>query len=59
MIANAITFIGKYYSYFITGTGVTLFLSFFGVLSGVIIGVFLALMKLSKNLLQLERIIIK
>ncbi len=42
-------FIVKYHSYFITGTGVTLFLSFFGVFIGVAIGVCIALMKLSKN----------
>lgn len=42
-------FIVKYHSYFITGTAVTLFLSFFGVIIGVAIGVFIALMKLSKN----------
>jgi polar amino acid transport system permease protein len=42
-------FIAKYHSFFITGTAVTLFLSFFGVILGVVIGVIIALMKLSKN----------
>ncbi|MEW9122774.1 MAG: amino acid ABC transporter permease [Thermotaleaceae bacterium] len=42
-------FIGKYYSYFVRGTIVTLNLSFFGVLLGVFIGIVLALLKLSKN----------
>ncbi|MBB6218560.1 polar amino acid transport system permease protein [Anaerosolibacter carboniphilus] len=42
-------FIAKYHSFFVTGTAVTLFLSFFGVIFGVVIGVIIALMKLSKN----------
>lgn len=45
------SFLHKYYGFFIDGTSITLFLSFFGVALGVIIGVLLALMKLSKNLL--------
>ncbi len=41
--------LGKYYKFFLNGTGVTLFVSFFGVILGVVIGIVLALMKLSKN----------
>ncbi|TCO74585.1 amino acid ABC transporter permease [Marinisporobacter balticus] len=44
-----IEFLAKYYKFFISGTGITLFLSFFGVIFGVVIGVFLALMKLSEK----------
>ncbi|QEK12661.1 amino acid ABC transporter permease [Crassaminicella thermophila] len=44
-----LAFLAKYYKFFINGTGITLFLSFFGVIFGVIFGVFLALMKLSKK----------
>ncbi|QXM05439.1 amino acid ABC transporter permease [Crassaminicella indica] len=44
-----IVFLTKYYKFFISGTGVTLFLSFFGVIFGVIFGIFLALMKMSKK----------
>lgn len=39
----------KYYQFYIDGTVITLLLSFFGVLCGVVLGVFLALMKLSRN----------
>ena len=46
-----IEFIFKYYKYFVSGTGITLFVSFFGVVSGVILGVFLCLMKLSKKMI--------
>lgn len=42
-------FFMKYYMYFLNGTGVTLLVSFFGVIFGVVLGVGLALMKLSKN----------
>ncbi len=42
-------FIQKYYKFFINGTKITLFLSFFGVIFGVAIGIFLALMKMSKK----------
>lgn len=45
------SFLQKYYGFFIDGTSITLFLSFFGVALGVMIGVLLALMKLSKNLI--------
>lgn len=41
-------FLLKYYKFYISGTGVTIFLSFFGVILGTILGVLLALMKLSK-----------
>jgi len=44
-----IEFITKYYSYFLSGTFTTLTISFFGVIFGTLIGVFLALMKLSHN----------
>lgn len=44
-----IEFITKYYSYFLNGTFTTLTISFFGVIFGTLIGVFLALMKLSHN----------
>ncbi|WZL74421.1 amino acid ABC transporter permease [Clostridiaceae bacterium 35-E11] len=43
-----LAFLTKYYKFYIDGTLITLFLSFFGVILGVVIGVFLALMKLSK-----------
>ena len=45
------SFLQKYYGFFIDGTSITLFLSFFGVALGVMLGVVLALMKLSKNIL--------
>jgi His/Glu/Gln/Arg/opine family amino acid ABC transporter permease subunit len=44
------SFLQKYYGFFIDGTFITLYLSFFGVICGVVLGIFLALMKLSKNL---------
>lgn len=44
-----IEFITKYYSYFLNGTITTLTISFFGVILGTLIGIFLALMKLSHN----------
>lgn len=42
-------FILKYYKYFLKGTGVTLYISFFGVIFGAVLGILLSLMKLSKN----------
>jgi polar amino acid transport system permease protein len=45
------SFLEKYYGFFVDGTSITLFLSFFGVALGVMLGVILALMKLSKNIL--------
>ncbi len=45
------SFLREYYGFFIDGASITLFLSFFGVALGIILGVLLALMKLSKNLL--------
>jgi polar amino acid transport system permease protein len=45
------SFLQKYYGFFVDGTSITLFLSFFGVALGVLLGVILALMKLSKNIL--------
>ncbi|WP_313757035.1 amino acid ABC transporter permease [Tissierella sp.] len=42
-------FLMEYYSYFLSGTATTLLISFFGVIFGTIIGIFLALMKLSSN----------
>ncbi len=44
-----IEFITKYYNFYINGTLTTLVLSFFGVILGVVLGTFLALMRLSKN----------
>jgi polar amino acid transport system permease protein len=44
-----IAFLAKYYKFFISGTGVTLLLSFFGVIFGVVVGIFLALMKMSEK----------
>ncbi len=41
-------FLQKYYKFFLTGTLNTLLISFFGVIFGVVIGVFLALMKMSR-----------
>lgn len=43
------SFMQKYYGFFVDGTVITLLLSFFGVAFGVLLGVVLALMKLSKN----------
>lgn len=42
-------FITKYYSYFLSGTATTLFISFFGVIFGTLVGILLSLMKLSNN----------
>ncbi|WP_409226964.1 amino acid ABC transporter permease [Gudongella sp. SC589] len=42
-------FIAQYYKYFLRGTGVTLSVSFFGVVFGTMVGVVLSLMKLSNN----------
>ncbi|WP_353092620.1 amino acid ABC transporter permease [Tissierella praeacuta] len=39
----------KYYSYFFKGTATTLLISLFGVIFGTLVGVLLALMKLSNN----------
>lgn len=44
-----IDFFIKYHSYFVEGTATTLLISFFGVIFGTILGVFLALMKLSNS----------
>ncbi|MCT4562947.1 MAG: amino acid ABC transporter permease [Maledivibacter sp.] len=44
-----LVFLAKYYKFFIRGTGITLLISFFGVILGVAIGVLLALMKMSKK----------
>ena len=43
------SYLDKYYGFFLNGTAITLFLSFFGVTCGALIGVLFALMKLSKN----------
>jgi len=43
------SYLSKYYGFFLDGTVVTLLISFFGVMFGVILGVVFALMKLSKN----------
>ncbi|HWR62326.1 MAG TPA: amino acid ABC transporter permease [Clostridia bacterium] len=43
------SYLSKYYGFFLNGTAVTLLISFFGVMFGVILGVVFALMKLSKN----------
>ncbi|WP_432401788.1 amino acid ABC transporter permease [Wukongibacter sp. M2B1] len=44
-----LVFLSKYYKFFISGTGITLFISFFGVILGVVLGVLLSLMKMSKK----------
>lgn len=44
-----LAFLLKYYKFYIKGTGVTLFVSFFGVIFGVCLGLILALMNLSKK----------
>ncbi len=44
-------FFFEYYSYFLNGVGVTLWISFFGVFCGVFVGVAISLMKLSKNVI--------
>ena len=43
------SFMYKYYGFFVNGTAITLFLSFFGVAFGALLGVLFALMKLSRN----------
>lgn len=43
------SFLSKYYMFFINGAKFTIFLAFFTVLIGVMLGIFLALMKLSKK----------
>ena len=43
------TFLSQYYKYFLNGAAITLFLSFLGVLFGLIGGTLLAMMKLSHN----------
>ena len=48
-ITDIVEFITKYYSYFLEGTATTLFISFFGVIFGTLVGIFLSLMKLSRN----------
>lgn len=45
------SYLQKYYGFFIDGTVMTLLISFFGVIIGVIVGVVFALMKLSKSAL--------
>ncbi len=44
-----IAFLSKYYKFYLKGTGITIFVSFFGVIFGVVLGMILALMKLSKK----------
>jgi polar amino acid transport system permease protein len=41
------SFLGRYAGYFVSGAGVTLYLSFFTVLFGTLLGLFISLMKLS------------
>jgi len=48
-ISEYIALFVKYHRYYLKGTGITLLVSFFGVLLGVILGLILALMNLSKN----------
>jgi arginine/lysine/histidine transport system permease protein len=43
------SFLGKYYKFFIEGTQYTIFIAFFTVILGTVLGLFLSLMKLSKN----------
>ncbi|MBV7276962.1 amino acid ABC transporter permease [Clostridium sp. PL3] len=43
------SFLSKYYMFFINGVKYTIFLAFFAVLIGVVLGIFLALMRLSKK----------
>ena len=43
------SFLSKYWPMFVRGAGTTLILSFFTVLIGLIIGVFLALLRLGKT----------
>jgi His/Glu/Gln/Arg/opine family amino acid ABC transporter permease subunit len=46
------SYLQKYYGFFLNGTMMTLLISFFGVIFGVLLGVVFALMKLSKNILM-------
>lgn len=43
------SFLSKYYMFFLDGAKITILLAIFTVLFGVVLGVFIALMKLSKN----------
>lgn len=43
------SFLGKYYKFFLEGTQYTVLIAFFTVILGTILGLFLSLMKLSKN----------
>ncbi|WP_411682637.1 amino acid ABC transporter permease [Clostridium thailandense] len=43
------SFLSEYYMFFINGVKYTIFLAFFAVLIGVVLGIFLALMRLSKK----------
>lgn len=43
------SFLNNYYGFFINGTKITIFLAFFTVILGLVLGTFLSLMKLSKN----------
>ncbi|MGI6586986.1 MAG: amino acid ABC transporter permease [Gracilibacteraceae bacterium] len=45
------SYLQKYYGFFLNGTMITLLISFFGVIFGVLLGVVFALMKLSKNII--------
>lgn len=49
IIGDVIDFISTYYSYFINGTITTIQISFFGVICGAILGIFLSLLKLSNK----------
>lgn len=49
IIGDIIDFISTYYSYFINGTITTIQISFFGVICGTILGIFLCLLKLSSK----------
>lgn len=43
------SFLSKYYKFFLIGAQNTILIAFLAVLAGVVVGIFLALMKLSKN----------
>lgn len=43
------SFLGKYYKFFLEGTQYTVLIAFFTVILGTVLGLFLSLMKLSKN----------
>lgn len=49
VITDIVDFMTTYQSYFIKGTITTIQISFFGVIFGTILGIFLSLLKLSKN----------